>query len=191
MRLSDRDGSGGALDRSEPINSQIGHSDLVSVPYSLEEVGRPDRRGWHPWVRTECLAFGVPMEVGTAVWRLALAVADLGGFAEESQIQAGLLMSAAARSLPRSAAIRGLSALLQSERYAPGATCRSLSANSPCRFSDQNARYGMLRPCRAVRGPPTPHPVPCRVKHLLQNTVHSSSSHLSPQPTSPAPFVSP
>jgi hypothetical protein len=31
---------------------------------------------------------------------------------------------------------------------------------------------------------PTPHPVPCRVKHLLQNIVHSSSSHLSPQPTS-------
>jgi len=56
---------------------------------------------------------------------------------------------------------------------------------SPQRISDQNSRYGMSRPWCAVRGPSTPHPVPCRVKHLLQNTVHSSSSHLSPQPTSP------
>ena len=54
------------------------------------------------------------------------------------------------------------------------------------RFSDQNSRYGKLRPWCAVRGPSTPHPVPGRVKHLLQNTVHSSSSHLSPQPTSSA-----
>ena len=41
-RLSDRDGSCGALDRYEPINLQIGHSDLVSILDSLKEFRRQD-----------------------------------------------------------------------------------------------------------------------------------------------------
>jgi len=39
VRLSDRDGSGSAVDRYEPINLQIGHSDLVSVLDSLFAQG--------------------------------------------------------------------------------------------------------------------------------------------------------
>ena len=60
LALSDRDGSGGALDRYEPINLQIGLPDLVSVSDSLngpsprrqdsEMVGRGDAN-WtlSPW----------------------------------------------------------------------------------------------------------------------------------------------
>ena len=42
MRISGRDGSGGALDRYEPINLQIGHSDLVSILDSLKGLRRQD-----------------------------------------------------------------------------------------------------------------------------------------------------
>lgn len=77
VRLSDRDGSGGALDRYEPINLQIGHPDLVSVLDSLKELGARKARVWHVWMRTECLAFGVPIpiQLGTTDRRLAMAVA--------------------------------------------------------------------------------------------------------------------
>lgn len=74
-RLSGRDGSGGALDRYEPISLQIGQPDLVSVLDSLEGSGARRAR---VRMRTECLAFGVPICYRAGNRRLALAVAIAG-----------------------------------------------------------------------------------------------------------------
>jgi len=68
---------------SEPINLQIGLSDLVSVLDSFKGLGRLDNAGgWYKEMGTECLAFGVPVRDGAGNASLApgpLAVAGQRG----------------------------------------------------------------------------------------------------------------
>ena len=73
VRLSGRDGSGGALDRYEPIILQIGRSDLVSVADSLQGPGaRRAREGCE--LNASPLGFRTAIGLGTRAgawpWRM-------------------------------------------------------------------------------------------------------------------------
>ena len=158
---------------------------------SKDSGARPARGG----MRTECLAFGVPIHHRAGNTRLALGCGGYGPprSAEESRVLAGDNHDCSGRDMGRSCRAP--------PRYGPPcATNRKTcprEVNEPqmepyvdrwvpichSRFSDQNSRYGMFRPWCAVRGPPTPHPVPCGL-----NTFSKTQS--TPPPISPPTNIS-
>jgi len=162
VRVSDRD----ALDRyysSEPITSQIGLSDLVSVADSLKGAWALEQRGGkYQEMRTEWLAFGVPVRHGAGNARLALGRGGCGSKRIAEELQA--ICDASSRSWHGAALVSSTAAggrvrggdplcqKVEGVQWMEPYVDRWLLIRN-CRFSDQNARYGTFRPGCAVWGP--------------------------------------
>ena len=198
VRLSGRDGSGGALDRYEPIILQIGRSDLVSVADSLQGPGaRRAREGCE--LNASPLGFRTAIGLGTraGAWPWRMRASEVWprsrrfGWRQSDCSGRGMGCPAELhRDMGPPVCHIAKDERKGGERASDGAVCGSLSANLPQPIFDQNSRYGMFRPWCAVRGPPTPHPVPCGL-NTFSKTQPTPPPISPPQPTSPVPLKYP